>query len=162
MPTAPTSASPRAPRAPARRPAPKSATRRTAGARAATQARAAAPRLPRAARLPGWGELDGGTPAPARPARRTLLDAVPSARFVLLVLLACAAVTLYVGHVYGTQATLAEAQTLSRENLRLHLKRERLRGAYDRMTGPANVMERAAALGLEEGVAYGPAIRLDV
>ena len=89
------------------------------------------------------------------------LDVVPSLRFGLLTLLACLALTVYVSHVYATRATLAELQDARRENERLRLTHQRLQGDVDRMTGPAVVMRRAAALGLEEGIAYGPSIRLD-
>ncbi len=87
-----------------------------------------------------------------------VLDIAPSLRFAVWTLIACIAVTFYVGHVYSTQATLAELQSERRENLRLRLTQDRLRGAFDRMTGPQQVMDGAAALGLEEGIAYGPVI----
>lgn len=90
-----------------------------------------------------------------------MLDVAPSLRFAVWTLIACIAVTLYVGHVYATQSTLAELQRERRENLRLRLTQDRLRGAFDRMTGPRQVMDRAAALGLEEGAAYGPVINVN-
>lgn len=74
-------------------------------------------------------------------------------------MLLCIGVTLYVGHVFATRATLAELQNARRNNLRLHLTEDRLRGEFDRMTGPHQVMERAVVLGLEEGISYGPTIR---
>ncbi|MEM1117683.1 MAG: hypothetical protein AAF845_13520 [Bacteroidota bacterium] len=89
------------------------------------------------------------------------LDAVPSLRFGLLTLLACVALTLYVGHVYATQAVLSDLQDARRENERLRLTNQRLQGDRDRMTGPSAVMPAAARLGLEEGIAYGPPIHLD-
>ena len=139
--------------------------------------------------LPGWADLDGGVPGVARngaraaagqrkaaqladrkadrqpdraPAadRMRAFDAVPSLRFGLLVLLACLTGTLFVAHVYATRATLADLQDARRENEQLRLAGQRLRGEFDRMTGPDAVMPRAAALGLEEGVAYGVPIRL--
>lgn len=116
--------------------------------------------------LPGWSDLGAKAPkASGKKARSKgrarFLDAAPSLRFGIYTFLACIAVTLYVGHVYATQATLAELQSVRRDNLRLHLTHERLQGAYDRMTGPDQILDRAAALGLEEGIAYGPVIRLD-
>ena len=90
-----------------------------------------------------------------------LLDRVPPVRLVALIVVGCLIVTLYVGHVYATRATAADLQAATRENLHLHLKRERLRGMLDHLTGPAVILNRAAALGLEEGISYGPVIRLD-
>lgn len=89
-----------------------------------------------------------------------VLDIAPSLRFAVWTLVACIAVTLFVGHVYATQSTLAELQQSKRENLRLRLTQDRLRGAFDRMTGPGLVMDRAANLGLEESAFYGPLITI--
>ncbi len=74
-------------------------------------------------------------------------------------LLAVTMFTLYVGHVQATQDVLADVQELRRENLRLHLRYNRVKGEFDRMTGPEVIYRRAKELGLEEGFAYGPAIR---
>ncbi len=90
-----------------------------------------------------------------------VLDVAPSLRFAVITLVACIAVTLFVGHVYATQSTLAELQQAKRENLRLRLTQDRLRGAFDRMTGPRLVMDGAASLGLEESAVYGPVITTD-
>ena len=138
--------------------------------------------------LPGWADLDAfQTDAPAgvatragrgaaglrkathladrkadrpTPARLRAFDAVPSLRFGLLVLLACVVGTLFVAHVYATRSTLAELQDARRDNERLRLAGQRLRGEFDRMTGPDAVMPRAAALGYEEGIAYGVPVQL--
>ena len=135
----------------------------------------------RSGRLPDWGDLGPVEPSPiarkagratagakqaskraARKVRRSRpLDAVPSLRFGVLVLLACVVATLFVGHVYATRATLADLQDARRENERLRLTHQRLQGDVDRMTGPSAVMAEAARLGLEEGVAYGPTIQLE-
>jgi hypothetical protein len=117
--------------------------------------------LERTTRLPGWGDLDGSAPALARPRRSAAIDALPSLRLAAWALVACVGLTLYVGHVYSTRSTLDALQDARRENLRLHLTRERLRGTFDGMTGPAQILPRAAAFGLEEGVAFAPPIRLD-
>ena len=134
----------------------------------------------RSGRLPAWGDLGPVEPGPlaqkagrakagakqaskkaAQKVRRSRpLDAVPSLRFGVLVLLACVVATLFVGHVYATRATLADLQDARRENERLRLTHQRLQGDVDRMTGPSAVMAQAARLGLEEGAAYGPTIRL--
>ncbi len=151
-------------RATTRRPSGASKTAANKNRRKAAAARKATPVS--AVGLPGWGDLGAKGPATnpkkARAAGRArFLDAAPSLRFGVYILLACILMTLYVGHVYATQATLAQLQQARRENLRLHLTHERLQGAFDRMTGPDQILDRAAALGLEEGVAYGPAIRID-
>jgi len=145
-----------------------SRTAATSSSRRSTHARVVAP----STGLPGWNDLgasDNGTarkankrkrrgPSTRRQSRLRVLDVAPSLRFAVWTLIACIAVTLYVGHVYATQSTLANLQSERRENLRLRLTQDRLRGAFDRMTGPRQVMDQAAALGLEEGAAYGPVI----
>ncbi|HEX8386800.1 MAG TPA: hypothetical protein VF576_11485 [Rubricoccaceae bacterium] len=174
MPTAtPTPPTPRARKAPVKAPVKAPAVARPAPALVARKAR-------RGTALPGWADLDGdaaggvarhggrgaagsrkATQIAARKAARVRpLDAVPSLRFGLLVLIACVVGTLFVAHVYATRATLAELQDARRESEHLRLAGQRLRGEFDRMTGPDAVMPRAAALGLQEGVAYGVPIHL--
>ncbi|MDT0630206.1 hypothetical protein RQM47_03595 [Rubrivirga sp. S365] len=134
----------------------------------------------RGAGLPAWGDLKTVQPSPLakragratagakqatkraakRAGRARPLDAVPSLRFGLLVLLGCLVATLFVSHVYATRATLGDLQDARRENERLRLTHQRLQGEVDQMVGPSVVMRRAAALGLEEGVAYGPPIKM--
>ncbi len=112
-------------------------------------------------RLPGWGDL-GGEPL-ARKVGRTeaLLGRVSMGRFVLLVVAAAVAFLLYVGHVYRTDEVLSELQIVRRENLRLHLKYNRTKAAFDAATAPGTIIPKARALGLEEGIAYGPAIAVE-
>ena len=78
----------------------------------------------------------------------------------MITLVVCVVLTLFLGHAYATRATLDALQDARRENERLLLTHQRLQGDVDRMTGPSAVMGRASSLGLEEGVAYGPTIRL--
>lgn len=131
--------------------------------------------------LPDWGDLPKPPPsklaggakrakAGARKAQKEAakkvrkarpLDAVPSLRFGATTLAVCVVLTLFLGHAYATRATLDALQEARRENERLRLTHQRLQGDVDRMTSPGAVLSRAAALGLEEGVAYGPTIRLD-
>ncbi len=114
----------------------------------------------RPARLPGWKELTAGNErSSARRPLGALAGKVSTMQFAMLVLVLAGAVTLYVGHVQATQDLLAEVQHARRENQRLHLKLDRLRGEFDRATGPAVVYRRARALGLEEGIVYGPTIQ---
>ena len=151
-----------------------------APARRAPSRSASAKKGRRGAGLPAWGDLKAVQPGPlaqragratssakqatkraaTRAGRSRPLDAVPSLRFGLLVLLGCVVVTLFVSHVYATQATLGELQDARRENERLRLTHQRLQGEVDQMAGPSVVMRRAAELGLEEGVAYGPPIKM--
>ncbi len=116
------------------------------------------PRPVASGRLPGWGDL-GGEPL-ARKVGRTeaWLGRISMGKFVLLVVLGATSFTLYVGHVYRTQEILSELQTVRRDNLRLHLKYNRVKAAFDAATAPGVVIGKARALGLEEGIAYGSAI----
>ncbi|GIV58649.1 MAG: hypothetical protein KatS3mg042_1562 [Rhodothermaceae bacterium] len=117
-------------------------------------------RSTRRVRLPGWRELAGGNEK-APPRRRPSFDSVSTARFGLFILALALAFTLYVGHVHASQELLTDVQRLRREQLTLNLKYNRLKGAYDQMTSPARIYERARALGLVEGITYGPTIRIE-
>jgi cell division protein FtsB len=117
--------------------------------------------------LPGWGELEtkSGTPKPAATrqprkaaARPGIIDRIPTLRFVLAVALVCVSFTVYVGHIYATQNLASELQTLRKQNTRLHLKHDRLRGEFDRLHGPSLILEKARGIGLVENPAYGPTI----
>ena len=130
--------------------------------------------------LPAWGDLPRSAPTLAQQATRAragakkasqkaaakvrhrgrALDAVPSLRFGLVTLAVCVVLTLFLGHAYATRATLDALQEARRDNERLRLTHQRLQGDVDRMTGPSAVMGRASSLGLEEGIAYGPTIKL--
>ncbi|MEP0547131.1 MAG: hypothetical protein ABJF88_09370 [Rhodothermales bacterium] len=116
------------------------------------------------AKLPAWSDLSASkanTVKQKREAKPGLVDGVPTLRFAVLLVAACALFTLYVGHVYATQDLVAEVQQLQKEKLRLVLKHNRLRGEFDRMTAPSVILDRAAALGLEPGSQYGPTILLN-
>lgn len=130
--------------------------------------------------LPGWTDLTAPPPsklsgnakrakagakqaakkAKAKAIKARPLDVVPSLRFGVLTMMACMALVLFLGHAYATRATLDALQDARRENERLRLTHQRLQGDVDRMTGPRAVMSRAASIGLEEGISYGPTIRL--
>lgn len=140
----------------------------TSRRRKSTAARRGVPAPALVSGFPSWADL--GSAGRKKSATRKVLaekarharflDATPSLRFGVWVLVLCIAATLYVGHVFATQETFAALQQAERENLQLLLTRERLQGAYDQMTGPDPILARAAALGLEEGIAYGPPITL--
>lgn len=154
------------PRKPATRTAP---ARKSRAATRTTQRRAAKasakPRSAATSTLPGWGDLAAKGQAVrtkgTKAVKPGLVDGVPTLRFAVLLVAACALFTLYVGHIYATQALVEDVQVLRKENLRLVLKHNRLRGEFDRMTSPAVILDRAAALGLEPSPEYAPTIRLD-
>ena len=89
------------------------------------------------------------------------LARIPTVRVALLILTLAIGFTLYVGHVHATQEALAELQQLRRENLRLHLKYNRLKGEFDQATSPTVIHRRARALGLQEELTYGPTILVE-
>lgn len=109
--------------------------------------------------LPSWGDISAGNERKNSGKRGSKSNRLSTVRFGVIVLLAVVLFTLYVGHVYATQEALAFVQEERRENLRLHLRYNRVKGEFDRMTGPEVIYQRAKELGLEEGFAYGPAIR---
>ncbi len=148
---------------PSRKAAPSRA-KQTKGARKPQAERAVLQQKSRSGNLPGWADLGGKSARgkKTKASRRVrALDATPSLKLGLLLLFACVLATAFVGHTFATQATLSDVQEARAENQRLRLTNQRLRGAFDRMTGPEAVMPRAAALGLDEGIAYGPSISLD-
>ena len=113
--------------------------------------------------LPGWRELAGSANgrAPKGTKAGTALDAIPTLRFAVFILAVVAAFTLYVGHVHASQELLTDLQRLQRENLNLHLKHNRLKGAFDEITSPRQIYRRAHALGLVEAATYGPTIETE-
>ena len=127
--------------------------------------RKSTPRRATVTGLPGWSDLaakkSGAVRKGGREAKPSLVDGVPTFRFAVLLVAACALFTLYVGHVYATQSLVSEVQQLRKENSRLVLKRNRLAGEFDRMTSPSVILGRAEALGLESSSEYAPTILLD-
>lgn len=111
-------------------------------------------------RLPNWGDLGGAASAHRSGRIERLLAPVSSRRVVLVLVLVAAAFTAYEAHIYATKDALAAVQAARHENARLHLKLNRLRGEFDAATSPAVVVARARALGLAEGIGYGPTIHV--
>jgi hypothetical protein len=107
-----------------------------------------------------WAELAGKAPPAQRRRERApgFVDAVPTLRFATLLAIACAVLTLYVGHLYASQSLVDEVQQLRQEKLRLTLQQNRLRGEFDRMTAPAVILHRAEAIGLRASGEYAPTI----
>ncbi|MEX1055181.1 MAG: hypothetical protein WED81_04070 [Rhodothermales bacterium] len=112
--------------------------------------------------LPGWNELATANQRLIRGDRgNSFLEKISTKRFALLIVVTAILCTLYVGHVHATQDLLAEVQRARRENLRLHLKYNRLKGEFDRMIGPSAIYGRASGIGLIEDPAFGPTIRIE-
>ena len=114
--------------------------------------------------LPGWHDLASGETERHRMRTRhvSFLETISTTRFGLLILAVALVFTAYVGHVHATQDLLLDLQRAKKENLRLHLRHNRLKGVFDQATGPAVIYGRAKELGLEEGITYGPTIELNV
>lgn len=144
---------------PARRKGTEKAKSRPAPARRAPAKPKAAP-ASRGEQPTSWAELAGKAPPAQRRRERSpgLVDAVPTLRFATLLAIACAVLTLYVGHLYASQSLVDEVQELRKEKLRLSLQQNRLRGEFDRMTAPAVILHRAEALGLHASGDYAPTI----
>lgn len=111
--------------------------------------------------LPDWGDLSSAEGSSLAARTGSLLERISTGQFALVVLVLAAAVTLYVGHVHATQNLLVRLQEAQHENQRLHIKYDRLRGEFDRATGPAVIYKRARELGLEESIAPGPTLYLN-
>lgn len=111
--------------------------------------------------LPGWKDLSRRNErAATQNAAGGILQDVSTGRFVLLLVALVSGFTLYIGHVHATQELLTELQNARQENRRMHLKMSRLKGEFDRRTSPALIHRRARAMGLEEGIQYGPTIEV--
>jgi hypothetical protein len=108
--------------------------------------------------LPGWEALPGGSSKRKSKQFWQRLDSVSTARFTRWLFGIGVAATLYVGHVHATQSTFERLHAIRKENLRLHLERDRLKGELDHATGPTVIYPRAHKLGLEEGLEYGETI----
>ena len=111
--------------------------------------------------LPSWKDLSKNKRSTRDQQADGFLERISTVRFALVILALAGAFTLYVGHVHATQDLLARLQEARRTNQSLHLKHNRLEGAYDRATGPSIIHRRAQALGLEENLAYGPPIDIE-
>ena len=145
---------------PARRKPATSAVERKQAARKRAAKPAATRRAPEA--LPSWSDLAKANERAPKQARSSgFVERIPTGRFALALLAVVLLGTLYVHHVYATQDALAALQAERRANLDLHLTLTRLKGDFDRATGPAVVYQRARALGLEEAIDYGPTIQTE-
>ena len=91
----------------------------------------------------------------------TFLNTLSTARFAAILLSILTLFTLYVGHVLTSQDLLKNVQTMQRENQTLTLRLNQLLSEQEEMTGPADMFDRARALGLSERIARGKTIYLD-
>lgn len=110
--------------------------------------------------LPSWADLEPKTnqrvQEPSDDA--SFLQRISTVRFGLILLGLAAAFTLYVGHVHATQQLAMDVQQARAANHTLHLKHNRLKGEFDRKTGPSVIYERARAIGLQERLPNSPTI----
>ena len=142
-----------------RKPAKPSAGRKSAGRKRAPKPAA---KRRTAEALPSWSDLAKANERALKQVRSSgFVERIPTGRFALGLLAVVLVGTLYVHHVYATQDVLAALQSERRANLELHLTLTRLKGDFDRATGPAVVYQRARALGLEEAIDYGPTIQTE-
>jgi hypothetical protein len=111
--------------------------------------------------LPDWTDLETVKNRRRRESGGAFLEHVSTLRFALVILAIAGGFTLYVGHVHATTDLYNQLQQARKENQQLHLKHNRLKGAYDRRTGPSVIYERARDLGLQESVTYGPPITVE-
>ena len=95
-----------------------------------------------------------------RAASDTWLDAMSTARFVVISLAVATLFTLYVGHVFATQDLLTDVQQLRNEQLALEMTFDKLEGEYHRVTGPEEVFAAARDLGLQDQLQEGPPIQI--
>ncbi len=111
--------------------------------------------------LPGWSDLETAQNRRRRESGGAFLEDVATLRFALVILAIAGVFTLYVGHVHATTDLYNQLQQARKENQQLHLKHNRLKGAYDRRAGPSVIYERARELGLQGSVTYGPSVRVE-
>ncbi|HCR48478.1 MAG TPA: hypothetical protein PLL64_07910 [Rhodothermales bacterium] len=108
--------------------------------------------------LPTWDDLSNrgskAVPDAVIEAESKKAGKFRSLPLFLLMLLFAMIGTLYVRHVYDAQKLLSHVQQLRKENIRLHLERNRLNAEYDRITEPQTLVEAAKRLGLVEGHHY--------
>ncbi|MBN8589217.1 MAG: hypothetical protein J0L94_12955 [Rhodothermia bacterium] len=108
--------------------------------------------------LPTWGDLTNrgskAIPDEVIEAETKKAGNFRSLSLFLFMLLFGLIGTLYVRHVYDTQRILSHVQQLRKENIRLHLERNRLNGEYDQITDPQRLIGAAKQLGLVEGYQY--------
>lgn len=106
--------------------------------------------------LPSWIELESKRNTRVAGKNSSALEDVSTARLALAILCAVVVFTAYIGHVQATVDTLAQVQQLERDNSSLRLRYNRVKGDFDRLTGPVVIYARARELGLIEGTTDVP------
>ncbi|NNE35279.1 MAG: hypothetical protein HKN13_08590 [Rhodothermales bacterium] len=109
-------------------------------------------------RMPSWKELDSRRNSRSATNNASTLDSISTLSMALVIGAFVVAFTLYIGNVHATQNELARLQSLQSENSQLRMKLNRVKGEYDRMTGPAQIYDRARAIGLVESEASVPSV----
>ena len=89
------------------------------------------------------------------------LDSWSTMRMAAVIIVVAACFTAYVGHVHATQDVLARLEEARSDNDRLHLKYNRVKGAFDHATGPSIIARRARTLGLVEGLPAGAILQAE-
>lgn len=117
-----------------------------------------------AAGLPEWTDLSESKNKRknARNVRKqvdSLLAQVSTGQFAVMLLVAALSLGFYVNHVFATQDTLSLLEQQRRENLRLELQYNQLKGQLDKKLSPSAIYRRAKELGLKEGLAFEPVIQ---
>ncbi len=121
-----------------------------------------------AASLPGWSDLDKSKGKRKNKRNRvnamrkqvnSLFGEVSTPQFAILLMIAALSLGFYVSHVFATQETLSVLEQQRRDNLRLELQYNQLKGQLDKKISPNTIYRRAQELGLEEGLAFGPTIQ---
>lgn len=107
--------------------------------------------------LPSWSDLADShvIQQNARPEVDNWFGAVSTARFVVIILALATVFTLYVGHVFATQDLLTEVQQLRNEQLALQMSEDKLEGELHHVTGPEEIFDAAASIGLYDRVHRG-------
>ncbi len=110
--------------------------------------------------LPSWRDLNA--PRNVRVSDRKKFDSffgsISTIRAALIVAVLAVSFTLYVGHVHATQQLYAEVMQLRSANAQLRLEYNRVKGEFDRATGPSEINRLAAQLGLAENDTHSPTV----
>ena len=110
--------------------------------------------------LPSWKDLDAPRNMRAADKRKNndFFASISTVRVAVVVAVLAVAFTLYVGHVHATQQLFAEVMDLRSANSQLRLEYNRVKGEFDRATGPSEINRLAAQLGLAENDTYSPTV----
>lgn len=110
--------------------------------------------------LPSWKDLDAPRNIRVDEERRlnAFFSSISTVRAAIIVAVLAVAFTLYVGHVHATQQLFAEVIQMRSANAQLRLDHNRVKGEFDRATGPSEINPKAAQLGLAENDTHSPTV----